>query len=94
MPKWGLTEDQRAASPWGIDPKWLEPDKTITDPVHHDIYVTKLETAFIDSPPMQRLRTVVATDPGHAPTTGANAIADAHFRQLTPISPGTITRAG
>src|SRR6202020_1297044 len=33
-------------------------------------------------------------EPVHAPTTGANAIADTHFRQLTPISPGTINRAG
>lgn len=58
MPKWGLTAAQRKSAPWGIAETWLQPGKTITDPVHGDIYVNKLEQAIIDSPPMQRLRRV------------------------------------
>jgi len=58
MPKWGLTEEQRESQPWGIPKKWLLPSKTITDPVHGDIYVNVLECALLDSPPLQRLRRV------------------------------------
>lgn len=58
MPKWGLTEEQRRSRPWGIDERWLLPGKTITDPIHGDIYVNALEQRLIDSPPMQRLRRV------------------------------------
>lgn len=58
MPKWGLTTEQRLASPWGLNPELLKPSKTITEPVHKDIYLNKLERMFLDSPPMQRLRRV------------------------------------
>lgn len=58
MPKWGLTVAQRAARPWRLDDRFLQPGKTITDPVHGDIHVTELERMIIDSPPMQRLRRV------------------------------------
>lgn len=58
MPKWGLTEDQRRSEPWGIASNWLLPGKTITDPVHGDVYVNVLEQAMLDSPPLQRLRRV------------------------------------
>lgn len=58
MPKWGLSKDQRASAPWGLDPALLQPKKTITEPVHEDIYLNRLETMFVDSPPMQRLRRV------------------------------------
>jgi HD superfamily phosphohydrolase len=58
MPKWGLTEDQRRSEPWGIPEAWLRPGKTITDPVHGDIHVNRLEQAVLDTPPMQRLRRV------------------------------------
>lgn len=58
MPKWGLTASQRASAPWGIAEKWLQPGKTITDPVHGDIYVNRLEQSIIDSRPLQRLRRV------------------------------------
>jgi HD superfamily phosphohydrolase len=58
MPKWGLTEDQRRSEPWGIPESWLLPGKTITDPVHGDIYINVLEQAVIDSGPVQRLRRV------------------------------------
>jgi len=58
MPKWGLTAAQRGSSPWGIAEKWLQPGKTITDPVHGDIHVNRLEQAIIDSRPVQRLRRV------------------------------------
>ena len=58
MPKWGLTEEQIQARPWGLAPELLRPDKQITDPVHGDIYLTVLETAVLDTAPMQRLRRV------------------------------------
>jgi HD superfamily phosphohydrolase len=58
MPKWGLTPEQREAQPWGLPSAELAPAKTITDPVHGDIFVTRLEQRVIDSAPMQRLRRV------------------------------------
>ncbi len=58
MPKWGLTEDQIEAEPWGLPPELLKAHKQITDPVHGDIYLTVLETAVLDTAPMQRLRRV------------------------------------
>lgn len=58
MPKWGLTPAQIKTKPWGLPPDALLPAKTITDPVHGDIYVTALENRVIDSAPLQRLRRV------------------------------------
>jgi len=58
MPKWGLTPEMREAEPWGLGELLLGPGKTITDPVHGDVYLTKLETAVVDSPAFQRLRRV------------------------------------
>lgn len=58
MPKWGLTDAQRDSRPWGLDPDLLCAAKTVTDPVHEDVYVTRLEQLVLDSPPMQRLRRV------------------------------------
>ena len=58
MPKWGLSEAQRAAKPWGLSLELLKPAKTIAGPVHGDVYVTELERLLLDSPPMQRLRRV------------------------------------
>ncbi len=58
MSKFGLTEAQRKTEPWGLPAELLEPAKTITDPVHGDIYISKLELLILDSPPMQRLRRI------------------------------------
>ena len=58
MPKWGLTTRQMEAEPWGISAPLLQPRKTITDPVHGDIYLNELELQFLNSRPMQRLRGV------------------------------------
>lgn len=58
MPKWGLTKAQIDDRPWGIPPHLLAPTKTITDQVHGDVFLNKLETRLVDSPPMQRLRGV------------------------------------
>ncbi|MCU1358637.1 MAG: superfamily phosphohydrolase [Acidimicrobiales bacterium] len=58
MPKWGLTAEQAASEPWGIPSRWLEPSKTITDPIHGDIFVNVLEATFLDSSALQRLRRV------------------------------------
>jgi HD superfamily phosphohydrolase len=59
MPKWGVTEDDlQHGNPWGLAAGLLRPAKTITDPVHGDIYINELERRLIDSAPMQRLRRV------------------------------------
>lgn len=58
MPKWGLTAAQRQMSPWGLDESLLQADKVVTDPVHGEIYLSRLERSVADSPPMQRLRRV------------------------------------
>jgi HD superfamily phosphohydrolase len=60
VPKWGLSQAMIEAEPWRIsqDSELLEPSKVITDPVHGDIYLNRLELAIIDSRPLQRLRRV------------------------------------
>jgi HD superfamily phosphohydrolase len=58
MPQWGLTSDLRREEPWDLPEGVLAPAKVITDPVHGDIYLNRLEQALIDSPPFQRLRRV------------------------------------
>lgn len=60
MPKWGVdtTLFDGGSTPWGLDIDLLRPDKTITDPVHGDIFLTVLERLLVDSPSMQRLRRV------------------------------------
>ena len=58
MPRWGLTEAQRDSKPWGLPKDELRAAKTITDPIHGDIWITKLEQRFLDSSPMQRLRRI------------------------------------
>ena len=58
MSKFGLTATQRKTKPWGLSEELLEPAKTITDPIHGDIFVCVLELHVLDSPPMQRLRRI------------------------------------
>lgn len=58
MPGWGLTREMRNVTPWGISGWWHEPGKVITDPIHGDIYLTRLEQAIVDTPSFQRLRRV------------------------------------
>ena len=60
MPKWGLTPEMRQAGPWGFDRTLdlLAPAKVITDPVHGDIYLNRLELLVVNSRPLQRLRRV------------------------------------
>ena len=72
MPKWGLTVQQRRAKPWGLSAEWLAPDKTITDPIHGDIYLTRLERRFLDSAPLQRLRRIRQLGATHLVYPGAS----------------------
>lgn len=58
MAKWGLATEMREAQPWGLDSELLQTEKVITDPVHGDVFVTRLERLIIDTPPFQRLRRV------------------------------------
>jgi HD superfamily phosphohydrolase len=58
VPDWGLTPQTRQTKPYGLDPWWLEPGKVVTDPIHGDIFITRLEQILLDTPPVQRLRRV------------------------------------
>jgi HD superfamily phosphohydrolase len=58
MDAWGLSELQRSQRPWGLDIDWLSPGKVVTDPVHGDIHLLKIEVALLNSPPLQRLRRI------------------------------------
>jgi HD superfamily phosphohydrolase len=58
MPGWGLDDKQRASAPWGLPEVLLKPGKVITDPIHGDVFITRLEQAILDTPPLQRLRRV------------------------------------
>lgn len=78
MPEWGLTKQMRASEPYKLDAWWLEPAKVITDPIHGDIFVTRLEQAFIDTPPMQRLRRVRQLGATHLVYPGATHTRFAH----------------
>lgn len=78
MPEWGLTKEMRASRPYGLHEWWLEPGKVITDPIHGDIFVTRLEQAFLDTPPMQRLRRVRQLGTTHLVYPGATHTRFAH----------------
>ena len=60
MPRWGLTTPMLDAAPWGLEKELglLEPAKVITDPIHGDVFVNRLELIIINSRPFQRLRRV------------------------------------
>jgi HD superfamily phosphohydrolase len=58
MPNYGLDRDQRGCKPWRLPKSVLVPGKVITDPVHGDIFLTKLEIAMVDSRAFQRLRRI------------------------------------
>lgn len=78
VPKWGLTPEQREAEPWGLSKDLLSPAKQITDPIHGDIYLTKLEAAIVDSPAMQRLRRLRQLGTTHLVYPGATHTRFAH----------------
>jgi HD superfamily phosphohydrolase len=78
MPQWGLTKDLRQARPWDIPEKWLKPGKVITDPIHGDVYVNRLEQAIIDSSPFQRLRRIRQLGMVHLVYPGATHTRFAH----------------
>lgn len=61
----------RNTGPYGLVPELLEPGKIITDPVHGDIRLTKLECLLIDSPSFQRLRRVKQLGATHLVYPGA-----------------------
>ncbi|MEA2493655.1 MAG: uncharacterized protein QOJ29_1566, partial [Thermoleophilaceae bacterium] len=58
MARWGLSGEQRRARPWGLPERILRSAKSITNSVEGDVYLTRLEQLFVDSPPVQRLRRV------------------------------------
>ena len=78
MPAWGLSEQQIEAQPWALDPRMLRPHKKITDPIHGDIPVTRLEAAILDSRPIQRLRRVRQLGSVHLVYPGATHSRFAH----------------
>lgn len=78
MPTWGLSSEQRKTIPWGLSEDLLAPAKQNTDPVHGDIYLTKLEVAIVDSPAMQRLRRLRQLGTTHLVYPGATHTRFAH----------------
>ncbi len=80
MSKWGATDPEPNGewTPWGIPRDLLAASKTITDPVHGDIYINKLEQLLIDSPPMQRLRRVRQLGTTHLVYPGATQTRFSH----------------
>lgn len=48
----------RETTPWGLPASFTDPMKTITDPVHQDIYLTGAEARILDAHSLQRLRHV------------------------------------
>ena len=71
MPEWGLTTQMRSSRPYKLDEWWLQPGKIITDPIHGDVYVTRLEQAFLDTPAMERLRRIKQLGTTHLVYPGA-----------------------
>jgi HD superfamily phosphohydrolase len=71
MPQWGLTQTMRESRPWGLTEHWLEPGKVITDPIHGDVHLTRLEQALVDTGPFQRLRRVKQLGTTHLVYPGA-----------------------
>jgi len=43
---------------WGLDRRLFELDKTVRDPIHGDIMVTRIEVQIIDTAAFQRLRSI------------------------------------
>lgn len=78
MPEWGFTRITRQTRPYGLDPWWLEPGKVVTDPIHGDVFITRLEQTLLDTPPMQRLRRVRQLGTTHVAYPGATHTRFAH----------------
>jgi len=70
--RWGLSAELREQRPWGLQADSLAPAKVITDPVHKDIHLTKLETRILNSAPVQRLRRVRQLGTSNLVYPGAN----------------------
>jgi HD superfamily phosphohydrolase len=96
MPDWGLTKDMREAQPWGLPASVLAPSKVITDPVQGDVYLSLLEQAIVDSPPMQRLRRVMQLGASHLVYPGATHTRFAHslgaMRAVQDLLDATLTQ--
>lgn len=69
--EYGLTPELRDKEPWGLPNSVLQPGKVVTDPVHADIFLTRLEVALIDSRPFQRLRRIRQLGNAHLVYPGA-----------------------
>jgi HD superfamily phosphohydrolase len=78
MPQWGLDKEMRRSRPWDLPEYWLRPSKVITDPIHEDIYLTKLEKELVDTPAFQRLRRVRQLGTTHLVYPGATHNRFAH----------------
>lgn len=78
MPDWGFSASMRRTKPYGLAEWLLEPGKVITDPIHGDIFLTRLEQLILDTPPMQRLRRVRQLGTTHLVYPGATHTRFAH----------------
>jgi len=68
----------RRTEPYGLAGWLLEPGKVVTDPIHGDIFLTRLEQLILDTPPMQRLRRVRQLGTTHLVYPGATHTRFAH----------------
>lgn len=78
MPDWGFSASMRNTRPYGVDKRLLGPGKVITDPIHGDIFLTRLEQLILDTAPMQRLRRVRQLGTTHLVYPGATHTRFAH----------------
>ncbi len=78
MPEWGLTRITRQTKPYGLSPWLLQPGKVVTDPIHGDVFITRLEQMLLDTPPLQRLRRVRQLGTTHIAYPGATHTRFAH----------------
>ncbi len=78
MPDWGFSELMRLTKPYGLDEWLLRPGKVVTDPIHGDVFITKLEQLLLDTPPVQRLRRVRQLGTTHLVYPGATHTRFAH----------------
>lgn len=73
-----MTKITRQARPYGLDPWLLQPGKVVTDPIHGDVFLNRLEQMMLDTPPMQRLRRVRQLGTTHFAYPGATHTRFAH----------------
>ena len=68
----------RKTAPWEIGEGYLSAEKVVTDPIHGDIFLTRLEQLFVDTPSFERLRRIKQLGNTHLVYPGATHTRFAH----------------